>query len=170
MASSSHSMPFGAPHAASLSLDPYRDQEGFLPLVPCHKCSTVFIGRVSQKPGSKGKRFYKCPLFEHVSCGWFVIRFWEDAFFGDFHLCFCRPTMLVEHTTLKSTMSSTWSPEVFFLALAIRVELGVAWRWRWWRMARTWWRPTKVLMPARPAGKFSDSSQRFGGATEICSW
>ncbi|CAD6205220.1 unnamed protein product [Miscanthus lutarioriparius] len=79
MASSSHSTPFGAPHPASPSLDPYRDQAGFLPLVPCHKCGTVFIGRVSQKPGSKGKRFYKCPLLEHIdfACG---VYYFEEQY------------------------------------------------------------------------------------------
>ncbi|CAD6206090.1 unnamed protein product [Miscanthus lutarioriparius] len=79
MASSSHSTLFGAPHPASSSLDPYRDQAGFLPLVPCHKCGTVFIGRVSQKPGSKGKRFYKCPLLEHTdfACG---VYYFEEQY------------------------------------------------------------------------------------------
>ena len=90
MASSSHSTPFGAPHLASPSLDPYRDQAGFLPLVPCHKCRTVFIGRVSQKPGSKGKRFYKCPLLEHVSGRWLLIWFWGDAHFFDFSSLVCQ--------------------------------------------------------------------------------
>ncbi|CAD6262935.1 unnamed protein product [Miscanthus lutarioriparius] len=72
MASSSQSTPFGASHSAYRDelripeLEPYRDEAGFLPLVPCSKCGTLLIGRVSHKEGSKGKRFYKCPLLEHT--------------------------------------------------------------------------------------------------------
>ena len=64
MASSSHSAAASAP---TPELDPFRDASGFLPLVSYSKCRTKLIGRVSQKIGSKGKRFYKCPLLEHVS-------------------------------------------------------------------------------------------------------
>ena len=64
MASSSQST---ARTSSVAALEPFRDAGGMLPLVPCHKCGTQFISRVSQKTGSKGKRFYKCPLLEHVS-------------------------------------------------------------------------------------------------------
>jgi len=64
MASSSQS----TARASSVAvLEPFRDAGGMLPLVPSHKCGTQFINHVSQKTGSKGKRFYKCPLLEHVS-------------------------------------------------------------------------------------------------------
>ena len=64
VASSSYSAALSAP---APELDPFRDVAGFLPLVPCSKWGTKLIGRVSQKVGSKGKRFYKCPLLEHES-------------------------------------------------------------------------------------------------------
>jgi len=108
MASSSQSTPFGASHSAYRDelripeLEPYRDEAGFLPLVPCSKCGTLLIGRVSHKEGSKGKRFYKCPLLEHVSCGGIASLFWM-RFFVDFFISglqtdyACRTYYFEEH-------------------------------------------------------------------------
>ena len=135
MASSSQSTPFGASHSAYRDelripeLEPYRDEAGFLPLVPCSKCGTLLIGRVSHKEGSKGKRFYKCPLLEHVSCGGIASLFWM-RFLLIFSSLVCRPIMPVAHTTLKNTMSLCWSPKVFFLAISVSLEVVMAWGWR----------------------------------------
>jgi len=95
------------PHGFELAthrseLEPYRDEAGFLPLVPCSKCGTLLIGRVSHKEGSKGKRFYKCPLLEHVSCGGIASLFWM-RFFVDFFISglqtdyACRTYYFEEH-------------------------------------------------------------------------
>ncbi|CAN6284543.1 unnamed protein product [Urochloa humidicola] len=53
-----------------------RDADGFLPLSKCSLCGTRLIGRVSQQPRSKGKRFYKCPRLEHtdLACKFYMLE------------------------------------------------------------------------------------------------
>ncbi|CAO2161464.1 unnamed protein product, partial [Urochloa humidicola] len=53
-----------------------RDADGSLPLSKCSLCGTRLIGRVSQQPRSKGKRFYKCPRLEHtdLACKFYMLE------------------------------------------------------------------------------------------------
>ena len=134
-ASSSQSTPFGASHSAYRDelripeLEPYRDEAGFLPLVPCSKCGTLLIGRVSHKEGSKGKRFYKCPLLEHVSCGGIASLFWM-RFFVDFFISglqtdyACRTYYFEEHY-VPLLVSKGVLPRHFS-----QLEVVMAWGWR----------------------------------------